>query len=125
MTSPASRLQGPSLSGSAAAPLTPAVPAAAAPGRIAPPPSKARRCSRPFPATGTGFPDGLRLSAMTCPRSIDVIARKFPSVGVRLEGLAHAAGRSCHSHFVARFGVLQFKADAPDKATPPRGVWVA
>src|SRR3954469_23208234 len=111
MTSPASRLQGPSLSGSPAAPVPPAAPAAAAPARMAPPPSKARRCNRPFPATGTRFPDGSRLSVMTCPPvRIDVIARKFPSVSLRQQGLAraNAAERSCSSHFVARL-VLQFQ----------------
>ena len=52
VTSPGDRLQSGSVSGSAAAPVS-AAPLPSAPANIAPPPSSARRCSKPLPATGS------------------------------------------------------------------------
>src|SRR5581483_6800207 len=50
VTSPATRLHGASCNGSAAAPVRP-VPVPSAPAKAMPPPSNARRSSRPLPAT--------------------------------------------------------------------------
>src|SRR5260370_39013466 len=65
MAAPASRLHGPSVSGSAAAPTSdPAVPAPIAPASTTPRPSSARRSIRPLPATnsnGGDFPAALRI----------------------------------------------------------------
>src|SRR5262249_21600427 len=54
-TEPISRLQGSSLSGSAAAPVSKApTPVVVAPANMMPRPSSARRSSSPLPATGSG-----------------------------------------------------------------------
>ena len=67
MASPTSRLHGPSLSGSAAAPVAaPTAPAPMAPASMTPRPSSARRSSRPLPAT-CSIPNLLILDDMVSP----------------------------------------------------------
>src|SRR3954470_24628823 len=71
MAEPTFMLQGPSVSGSAAAPVTEVPkPVPTAPAMSIPRPSSARRCKRPLPATtpGSGDPDFDRLTDIVASR---------------------------------------------------------